>query len=262
MPPVISCGVISLTISLHTHPPLGPGIRYLGGPLSRARNRVLTAVLQKVVFGGQQRHAQGVLGEIIPGTTLRVLFTDRQQLTVPGLEYPGPSWLTGRLAGPAARTYAGLRKASMVERFEQKPAGHPRHPGHPRHRDAARRLARQIAEHHARQTAATYSNALRHGAQPQQFHSSDYRNPSVLRPGALLLIGAGDSAADIGPSWHRRTERSSSATTRHPPGRYRLEAGRMAFPQLRSSWTHLLTEKTPSGDGTCRRRSGKATATC
>lgn len=107
-PPVISCGVIPLMISSPHTPPFGPGIRYLGGPLGRARNRLLNAVVQKAVFGDQQRHAQQVLGEIIPGATLPVFFMDWQlladsmlQLTVPGFEYPRPE-LAGRVrfAGP------------------------------------------------------------------------------------------------------------------------------------------------------------------
>jgi UDP:flavonoid glycosyltransferase YjiC (YdhE family) len=102
-PPVISCGVIPLMVSSPHTPPFGPGIPYLGGPLGRARNRVLNAVVQKGVFGGQQRHAQQVLGETIPGATLPVFFMDWQlladsmlPLTVPGFEYPRPE-LAGRL---------------------------------------------------------------------------------------------------------------------------------------------------------------------
>ena len=39
------------------------------------------------------------------------------------------------------------------------------------------------------------------GADIVQLHSSDYRNPAQLRDGGVLIVGAGNSGAEIARSW-------------------------------------------------------------
>ncbi|MDQ1716576.1 MAG: putative flavoprotein involved in transport [Pseudonocardiales bacterium] len=81
-----------------------------------------------------------------------------------------------------------------------------------------------------------------------QLHSCDYRNPAQLRPGTVLLVGAGNSAADIGlelaPA-HR-----TLMSGRHPghlPIDINSRQARMLFPFIWFTWTHVLTEKTRPG---------------
>jgi putative flavoprotein involved in K+ transport len=83
-----------------------------------------------------------------------------------------------------------------------------------------------------------------------QLHSADYRNPAMLRPGGVLVVGAGNSGAEIAldvarahPTWLAGTE----------PGRvpFRIErpAARFVFQPLlfRVVGHRILTVRTPIG---------------
>ena len=80
-----------------------------------------------------------------------------------------------------------------------------------------------------------------------QLHSSAYRNPAQLREGGVLLVGAGNSGADIAlevarghPTW------LSGRDTGHIP--VRIDgAGRFVFPVVRFVGHHVLTMGTPVG---------------
>lgn len=82
-----------------------------------------------------------------------------------------------------------------------------------------------------------------------QLHSVDYRNPGQLQDGPVLLVGAGNSGAEIAldvagehPTW---------LSGRHPghiPFRIEGAAGRVLVPLvLRVVFHRLLTERTPMG---------------
>ena len=78
-----------------------------------------------------------------------------------------------------------------------------------------------------------------------QLHSSEYRNPALLRPGAVLVVGAGNSGCEIAMDVARshktflagRYFRSPGGPSRHPI------ANLIAMPILR----HVLTIDTPIG---------------
>jgi putative flavoprotein involved in K+ transport len=81
-----------------------------------------------------------------------------------------------------------------------------------------------------------------------QMHSSDYRDPSQLRPGGVLLVGAGNSGADIGmevsaihPTWLSGRDKGQVPL--------RIESGKARFvvPVLWFIASHVLTVKTPIG---------------
>jgi len=81
-----------------------------------------------------------------------------------------------------------------------------------------------------------------------QMHSSEYRDPSQLRPGGVLLVGAGNSGADIAME--------SSATHRtwlsgrdkgQIPVRIGTWRARLLLPILWFIASHVLTVKTPIG---------------
>jgi putative flavoprotein involved in K+ transport len=83
-----------------------------------------------------------------------------------------------------------------------------------------------------------------------QLHSRDYRNPSQLRPGGVLVVGAGNSGADISlevaraghPTW------LSGRDTGHLPFDIEGFAARFIRPLLlRLIFHYLLTVATPVG---------------
>ena len=82
-----------------------------------------------------------------------------------------------------------------------------------------------------------------------QLHSSEYRNPSQLRDGGVLIVGAGNSGADISmelvnthPIWLSGPERGHV-----PVDIDKWTARYFAFPIVRFIGVHVLTRRTPIG---------------
>jgi putative flavoprotein involved in K+ transport len=83
-----------------------------------------------------------------------------------------------------------------------------------------------------------------------QLHSSEYRNPSQLREGAVLLVGAGNSGSEIAMELARRHRVfMSGRDTGHVPFRIEGFAGRVLLVRLvlKGLFHHVLTVKTPIG---------------
>ena len=81
-----------------------------------------------------------------------------------------------------------------------------------------------------------------------QLHSSDYRSPSQLREGGVLLVGAGNSGAEIAFEVSRTHQTWLSG--RHPgqiPFRHGGRGARILLPVVRFAGTHVLTVRTPIG---------------
>ena len=81
-----------------------------------------------------------------------------------------------------------------------------------------------------------------------QMHSSEYRGPSQLRPGGVLLVGAGNSGADIGielSATHRTW--LSGRDKGEVPIRIESRSARFILPLLWLIASRLLTVKTPIG---------------
>jgi putative flavoprotein involved in K+ transport len=81
-----------------------------------------------------------------------------------------------------------------------------------------------------------------------QMHSSEYRDPSQLRPGGVLLVGAGNSGADIGmevsathQTWLSGRDKGQIPLNIEHPFR------RVVLPVLWFVASHVLTTKTPLG---------------
>jgi putative flavoprotein involved in K+ transport len=83
-----------------------------------------------------------------------------------------------------------------------------------------------------------------------QLHSSEYRNPSQLREGGVLIVGAGNSGSEIAlevarthPTW------LSGRDTGHVPFRIEGTAARLVLIRLvlRGLFHRVLTVKTPMG---------------
>jgi Glyoxalase/Bleomycin resistance protein/Dioxygenase superfamily len=83
-----------------------------------------------------------------------------------------------------------------------------------------------------------------------QLHSSDYRNPSQLREGGVLVVGAANSGAEtaLEASRDRRTWLSGRHPGQEPyrPGSSRW-GDRLLIPVIWFMASHVLTVKTPMG---------------
>jgi putative flavoprotein involved in K+ transport len=82
-----------------------------------------------------------------------------------------------------------------------------------------------------------------------QLHSTEYRNPSQLREGAVLVVGAGNSGADISleASATRRTWLSGPIRGHIPPDIDKPFARNVAFRIIRFVGVHVLTQRTSIG---------------
>jgi putative flavoprotein involved in K+ transport len=82
-----------------------------------------------------------------------------------------------------------------------------------------------------------------------QLHSSEYRNPSQLQPGRVLVVGASHSGADL--AYEAATMGHevilSGRSTGQLPAPSETRRGRMLFRGLFFVGTHVLTVKTPPG---------------
>jgi putative flavoprotein involved in K+ transport len=82
-----------------------------------------------------------------------------------------------------------------------------------------------------------------------QLHSSDYRRPAQLRDGGVLIVGAGNSGADIAMEVVREHATwLSGPDTGHVPVRIETAFARhVVFRLIRFAGLHILTVRTPIG---------------
>jgi putative flavoprotein involved in K+ transport len=81
-----------------------------------------------------------------------------------------------------------------------------------------------------------------------QMHSSDYRSPGQLAEGPVLLVGAGNSGADIGLELAQtRAVILSGPDKGEVPVRIESRKARLVLPLLWFVASHVLTVKTPLG---------------
>jgi putative flavoprotein involved in K+ transport len=81
-----------------------------------------------------------------------------------------------------------------------------------------------------------------------QLHSSEYRDPSQLAPGDVLIVGAGNSGADIALELsHAYRTWLSGPDKGQVPFRIESRLARVVLPVLWFVASHVLTVKTPIG---------------
>jgi len=81
-----------------------------------------------------------------------------------------------------------------------------------------------------------------------QLHSADYRNPGQLAPGPVLLVGAGNTGAEIALDLAPRHQvLLAGRNVGEIPIDIRGWQGRVMFPVLWWVWEHVLTERTKPG---------------
>lgn len=86
------------------------------------------------------------------------------------------------------------------------------------------------------------------GASIVQLHSSEYRNPEQLQPGPVLVVGLGNSGAEIALELSRTHPTSVSGVPGGElPVRHGRTAARFILPLVRFGGLHVLTLGTPIG---------------
>ncbi|MET4135354.1 NAD(P)-binding domain-containing protein [Pseudarthrobacter sp. PvP090] len=81
-----------------------------------------------------------------------------------------------------------------------------------------------------------------------QLHSRDYRNPAQLQPGPVLVVGVGNSGAEIALETSRTHETwLAGKASGELPFRHGRAAARFVFPVVRFAGLHVLTTSTPVG---------------
>jgi putative flavoprotein involved in K+ transport len=178
------------------------------------------------------------------------LFTPARYDGLPGWPFPAPGWsfptkdeLGDYLEAYAARFALPVRTGVRVDRLSREGDRYVVAAG------TTRLVADQVvvaAGAYQRPRVPTFAAELDPGV--VQLHSSQYRDPSRLREGGVLVVGAANSGAEIALEV-ARTHRTW-LSGRHPgqvPFRPDGWLGRLLVPVLVFLSTHLLTVKTPMG---------------
>jgi putative flavoprotein involved in K+ transport len=82
-----------------------------------------------------------------------------------------------------------------------------------------------------------------------QLHSAEYRNPSQLAPGTVLMVGAGNSGVEIGVEVAKTHQvlLSGRNVGQLPIDTRKRRQGRVVFPVIWWVWEHVLTEDRKPG---------------
>lgn len=182
------------------------------------------------------------------------LFSPARWDGLPGRPFPAPSWSypTGREMADYIEDYAAwselpIRTAMRVDRLVRADDGSDDLIAHAAER---RFRARQVivatgafSVPKVPSVAASLDRAIR------QFHSSDYRNPSQLADGPVLVVGVGHSGADIAyeVAATHPTFLSGAAHGEVPFRVLDTWRARLFLPLLAFAEDHLITIRTPMG---------------
>ena len=178
------------------------------------------------------------------------LFTPSRYDALPGSSYPGSPWafpardeFADYLERYAAERDLPVRTRTPVRRLAQDGAGYLVET------DGGRLLADHVV------VAAGFDRlpqmpAFRSQLAPTitQLHSSEYRNPAQIPEGDVLVVGAGNSGADIALELSRT--RRVHLSGRHPgqvPFRIERPSSRIPSLLVFAAFAHVLTTSTPMG---------------
>jgi putative flavoprotein involved in K+ transport len=178
------------------------------------------------------------------------LFTPARYDGLPGWHFPAPAWsfptrdaMADYLEAYVERFDVPVRCASHVDRVERNGRG---------------LVVRAGEERFTADNVVVATGAHQHPWVPSfageldraivQLHSAEYRNPSQLQDGGVLVVGAGNSGADIALELARSQPTWLSGN--HPgqvPWRIERRAARPGNLAVFFVFRHLLTERTPPG---------------
>jgi putative flavoprotein involved in K+ transport len=178
------------------------------------------------------------------------LFTPARYDGLPGWPFPAPGWSypTARetadyLEAYAARFDLPVRLGTAVQRLTKVGERFVAECGDRRFEAASVVVA---TGYYGVPSVPEFASAL--DPRIVQMHSSEYRDPSQLRPGDVLLVGAGNSGADIAmevSATHRTW--LSGPDKGEVPFRIDSRLARFVLPVLWFVASHVLTVKTPLG---------------
>jgi putative flavoprotein involved in K+ transport len=178
------------------------------------------------------------------------LFTPAKYDGLPGMRFPAPGWsfptkdeMGDYLESYAERFALPARTGVTVERLS---------------RDGDRFLVeadelrveadRVIVASGAHRVAKVPDFARSLDSRVRQLHSSEYRNPEQLREGPVLVVGAGNSGAEIAFELARtHTTLLSGKESGEIPVRHGSFAARLVLPIIRVLGYHVLTMRNPIG---------------
>jgi putative flavoprotein involved in K+ transport len=178
------------------------------------------------------------------------LFTPARFNGLPGWPFPAPAWSypTARETADYLEAYAARFELPVRTRMRVDRLGR-----------AGGRYLVECGEH--RLTADSVVVATGHYGVPSvpefvqgldsrivQMHSSEYREPSQLRPGGVLLVGAGNSGADIAIEVSKAHQTWLSGPDKGEfPLRIESPSRRVVIPILWFIASRILTMRTPLG---------------
>lgn len=180
------------------------------------------------------------------------LFTPRRYSSLPGRRFPGlassyptKDEMADFLEDYARRFDLPVRTGVRVDRLQRRGDGYVLTCGAERMKAATVILATG-----AYQTPWAPDFAAQLSEDVSQWHSRDYRNPAQLRPGPVLVVGAGNSGAeialDIGRHGHR-TFLSGRPVGQETPFRPGSLPDRVLTPLAWFVFSRVLTVRTPVG---------------
>ena len=181
------------------------------------------------------------------------LYSPARYDSLPGMRFPGPSsnWPTGREMADYLDAYAQrfdlpVRSGASVERVEPVDDGFVVSIA-----GGGRIAARQVVVATGPFRTA-YVPAFGAQLDPSilQLHSHDYRNPSQLRDGAVLVVGLSHSGGDIAFETANAGFRTILSGRSHGQMPIRVTDTKRAFlgwPVVEFVFSHVLTIRTPMG---------------
>jgi putative flavoprotein involved in K+ transport len=181
------------------------------------------------------------------------LFTPAKFDSLAGMAFPAPrnsfptkDQMADYLAAYAARFQLPVRSGARVEKLFRQGSRYVVRTG-ARELEASQVIVAMAG--YQRPKIPLFATALPGGI--VQMHSSEYRNPAQLRPGGVLIAGAGNSGADLAMETARNGHPTWMAgrDTGHVPFRPESLLGRNLFAPLvlRFIFHRVLTIRTPLG---------------
>jgi putative flavoprotein involved in K+ transport len=180
------------------------------------------------------------------------LYTPAHYDGLPGLPFPGPAWsfpskneVADYLEAYALHHDLPVRLSTRVERLRPGPAGgfEAEVNGDTMHCDNV-----VVATGTFGRTPNVPGFARELDPTIDQMHSSEYRRPSQISGGPVLVVGASHSGCDI--AYELADTLPTMLAGRDPgeiPFRFEGSAIRLALPVMLFVWAHLLTRRTPMG---------------
>ena len=189
------------------------------------------------------------------------LFTPARYDALPGMRFPAPNWtfptkaeMADYLEAYAARFGLPVRTGVRVNRMSRDDDGFVLES------DRGRFVAdRVIVASGAHRIPRTPPFAFELDPDVVQLHSSDYRRPAQLRDGPALVVGVGNSGAEIAVELARERHTILAGTeSGHLPFRHGPTTARTAFRVVRFVGTHVITRSTPIGRAIGRKMTSRA----